>query len=153
MKRIALIGVTLTTALLLTGCGNTNSSSSDANRSSKQETTTTVDSSSESTKKIPAEYQAALNKADTYARTMSMSKRAIYDQLKSKAGEDFSPKVAYWAATRLSGINWNKNAVEKAKTYQKEMSMSKNAIYDQLTSSYGEKFTPSQAQYAVNHLN
>nr|WP_252892818.1 Ltp family lipoprotein [Lentilactobacillus otakiensis] len=29
----------------------------------------------------------------------------------------------------------------------------KNAIYDQLTSSYGESFTASQAQYAINHLD
>lgn len=27
------------------------------------------------------------------------------------------------------------------------------AIYDQLTSSYGEKFTQEEAQYAIDHLN
>ena len=31
--------------------------------------------------------------------------------------------------------------------------MSKTAIYDQLISDYGEKFTPSQAQYAVENIN
>lgn len=30
--------------------------------------------------------------------------------------------------------------------------MSRDAIYDQLVSDYGEKFTPEQAQYAVDNL-
>ena len=32
------------------------------------------------------------------------------------------------------------------------MHMSKAAIYDQLVSEYGEKFTPEEAQYAVDHI-
>ena len=44
------------------------------------------------------------------------------------------------------------NALEKAKQYYYKMDMSKKAIYDQLTSSYGEQFTSSQAQYAIDHL-
>lgn len=152
MRRIALISIGLAATLLLSGCG-TDSSSTESGSSSEQASHTSAAATSESAKKIPAEYQAALNKADSYARTMSMSKRGIYDQLKSASGEDFSPTVAYWAATHLSGINWNQNALEKAKSYRDDMSMSKNAIYDQLTSSYGESFTASQAQYAINHLD
>ena len=30
--------------------------------------------------------------------------------------------------------------------------MSKSAIYDQLTSEYGEQFTKAEAQYAIDHL-
>lgn len=30
--------------------------------------------------------------------------------------------------------------------------MSKNKIYDQLVSKYGEKFTKEEAQYAIDHL-
>lgn len=32
------------------------------------------------------------------------------------------------------------------------MSMSPNAIYDQLISEYGEQFTPEEAQYAIDNL-
>ncbi len=32
------------------------------------------------------------------------------------------------------------------------MSMSKSAVYDQLVSEYGEKFTAEEAQYAVDNL-
>ena len=33
------------------------------------------------------------------------------------------------------------------------MHMSKQKIYDQLTSEYGEKFTAEEAQYAIDNLD
>ena len=41
----------------------------------------------------------------------------------------------------------------KAKTYYEVMSMSKDAIYEQLVSEYGEQFTAEQAKYAIEHLD
>ncbi len=49
--------------------------------------------------------------------------------------------------------DWNANALAKAKSYRDTMSMSKNRIYDQLISQYGEKFTKEEAQYAIDHLD
>ena len=46
-----------------------------------------------------------------------------------------------------------KSALRKAKTYSDTMYMSKEGIYDQLTSEYGEKFTAESAQYAIDNLN
>lgn len=46
-----------------------------------------------------------------------------------------------------------KNALNKADQYVKRMHMSKAAVYDQLTSEYGEKFSAEAADYAVSHLN
>lgn len=48
--------------------------------------------------------------------------------------------------------DYKANALEKAKDYQKTMHMSRSAIYEQLTSSYGEKFTAEEAQYAIDNL-
>ena len=48
--------------------------------------------------------------------------------------------------------DYKTNALEKAKSYQTNMHMSRSAIYDQLTSSYGEQFTAEEAQYAVDNL-
>lgn len=45
-----------------------------------------------------------------------------------------------------------KAALRKAKVYQETMAMSPSAIYDQLVSEYGEKFTSGEAQYAVDNL-
>lgn len=46
----------------------------------------------------------------------------------------------------------DKNALAKAESYSSIMHMSRSAIYDQLTSSYGEKFTAEEARYAVDNL-
>lgn len=44
------------------------------------------------------------------------------------------------------------SALTKAETYSDFMHMSKAGIYDQLTSEYGEKFSPEAAQYAVDTM-
>lgn len=46
-----------------------------------------------------------------------------------------------------------RNALHKAENYSKMMHMSKQRIYDQLTSEYGEKFTAEEAQYAIDNLD
>ena len=45
-----------------------------------------------------------------------------------------------------------RNALRSAETYSDMMHMSKQGIYDQLTSEYGEKFTPEEAQYAIDNI-
>src|SRR5437764_550984 len=45
-----------------------------------------------------------------------------------------------------------KSALAKAKDYSDTMHMSKQGIYDQLTSDYGEKFSAAAGQYAVDNL-
>jgi len=47
----------------------------------------------------------------------------------------------------------NKAALEKAKTYSNIMHLSRQEIYDQLTSEAGENFPATAAQYAVDHLH
>ncbi|WP_438467844.1 Ltp family lipoprotein [Streptococcus pluranimalium] len=44
-----------------------------------------------------------------------------------------------------------KNVVKKAESYINTMHMSKQGVYDQLTSEF-DKFTPEQAQYAIDNL-
>lgn len=46
-----------------------------------------------------------------------------------------------------------KSALIKAKSYSDLMHMSKQGIYDQLTSEYGEKFSAEAAQYAIDNVN
>jgi len=45
------------------------------------------------------------------------------------------------------------NSLIKAKSYSSMMHMSKQGIYDQLTSEYGESFSADAAQYAIDNLN
>ena len=65
--------------------------------------------------------------------------------------EGFTKEAAQYAIDNIE-VDWNKNALEKAKTYQTSMSMSSKAIYNQLISS-AEGFTKSEAQYAIDNLD
>ena len=102
---------------------------------------------------VSQEYQNALTKGLSYAKNLHMSKKGVYDQLTSSYGEGFSADAAQYAIDNMTDVDWNANALEKAKEYYTGMSMSKSAVYDQLTSEYGEQFTASEAQYAIDHLN
>lgn len=103
-------------------------------------------------KEPTTEEKNALKKAESYSKTMHMSKQKIYNQLTSSYGEGFTSEAAQYAIDNLQA-DYNTNALEKAKTYQSSMHMSKQKIYEQLTSSYGEGFTKEQAQYAIDHLD
>lgn len=103
-------------------------------------------------KEPTAEQKNALEKAESYAKIMHMSKQGIYDQLTSEYGEKFDAADAQYAIDNIEW-DWNANALEKAKIYRDTMNMSKNRIYDQLISQYGEKFTEEEAQYAIDHLD
>lgn len=45
-----------------------------------------------------------------------------------------------------------RNALHKAENYSKMMHMSKQRIYDQLTSEYGDQFDVEAAQYAIDNI-
>jgi len=79
---------------------------------------------------------------------MHMSKKGLYKQLTSQYGEKFSPEAANFAISHIS-VDYNQNALEKAKTYQSQMAMSIEKIKTQLTSDYGEGFTQAEADFAV----
>ncbi|MBK3496154.1 Ltp family lipoprotein [Viridibacillus sp. YIM B01967] len=100
---------------------------------------------------VPREYKSALKKAESYAKTMHMSKEGIYDQLTSEYGENFPVEAAQYAIDNIV-FDWKDNALKKAQTYAETMSMSDSAIYDQLISKHGEKFTTEEAQYAIDNL-
>ncbi len=149
--------------------GDTSTDTSEST-SAKQETTS--DSSSTSTtetasdvevkndiveepeeEQVSKEFQNAYKKAEQYYSLMHMSKTAIYNQLTSEYGEQFPDDAAQYAVDKLDETaDWNDAALQKAISYQDQMSMSSSAIYDQLTSEYGEQFTAEQAQYAIDNL-
>ena len=60
-------------------------------------------------KEPTTEQKNALRKAESYAKTMHMSKQGIYDQLTSDAGDKFSPEAAQYAVDNLKA-NYNENA-------------------------------------------
>lgn len=155
-KIISIILGIIVLVIVVSAFTNDNSKQPDTNvkKDSSSEVKETVKSKKPVTKKpsVPAEYTSALNKANSYANTMDMSRDAVYDQLTSEYGEKFSVKAAQYAVKHVKA-DWNANALAKAKSYQDNMSMSPTAIHDQLTSKSGEQFTVAQADYAIAHLN
>ncbi len=63
---------------------------------------------------------------------------------------DISVKVIYSLGRKPTTSELN--ALKKAQSYSDNMHMSKKRLYEQLTSSYGEGFTASEAQYAIDHV-
>ena len=98
---------------------------------------------------IPSEFKSATKKAESYSKTMHMSKKHIYDQLTSDF-DQFSPEAAQYAVDHAQ-IDYMENALKSAQSYQKTMDMSPQAIYDQLVSDF-DQFTPEEARYAVDNL-
>jgi hypothetical protein len=136
------------------GSKNSNNTTTNSTNTKTEESTPSIAVQKETNNEpnVPAENKSALNKATTYANTMHMSKKGVYDQLVSDYGEKFSPQAAQYAIDNVKA-DWNANALAKAKSYQDQQSMSPAAIRNQLTSAYGEKFTAEEADYAIQHLN
>ena len=51
---------------------------------------------------VPAEYESALSKADTYANMMHLSKAGLFDQLTSEYGEQFTVSESDYAIANLN---------------------------------------------------
>ena len=170
MKKSIILALIATMAFsaIVTGCSTGKSSSSSETKSSsssevKTDNSKTDDYSTATAEKatekateapannVPTEFSNALKQAESYSKTLHMSKQAIFDQLTSEYGGKFAADAAQYAVDNIKA-DFKKNALESAKSYQKTLNLSKNAIYDQLISEYGGKFTPEEAQYAVDNL-
>lgn len=147
-----LIGFFVSVGALSSNNQSGNSTIKDTNVEETSGETGSKETIVENRQDIPAEYKSALNKATSYANTLHMSKKGVYDQLISEYGEKFTPEAARYAVDNVKA-DWNANALAKAKNYQDQQSMSSAAIRTQLISLYGEKFTEAEADYAITHLN
>ena len=144
MKRLLLLLPVI--AMLAVACSSTHQSAPATTGAQNEQATQNKEPD------VPAEYKSALIKATSYANTMHMSKKGVYDQLVSEYGEKFTAPAAQYAIDNVKA-DWNVNALAKAKSYQDTMHMSPAAIQTQLTSENGEKFTKAEADYAIAHLN
>ena len=137
-------------AIIVVGATGTDDSK-ETNIESGQEVSQNTIAENKPEDNIPTEYKSALKQAGTYSKMMHMSKAAVYNQLTSELGGQFSAEAAQYAVDNVEA-DWKENALESAKTYQKTMAMSPNAIYDQLTSAF-VGFTEEEAQYAIDNLD
>lgn len=93
--------------------------------------------------------ERVLQSAESYLAMSGFSKKNLYEQLSSSAGEGFTQAEAQYAVDHVDA-DWNKEAVESARSYLQISPMSKAQLIEQLSSSAGEGFTYEQALYAVS---
>lgn len=97
--------------------------------------------------------QNAYASARSYLDFAAFSRAGLLDQLTSEYGEGFPAPDAEFAVARLEAegaVDWNAEAAESAKAYLDFQPFSRQGLLDQLTSEYGEQFTPEQAEYGVS---
>jgi hypothetical protein len=97
--------------------------------------------------------QQALVAAKGYLRSgMGFSYQGLIDQLTSAYGNGFAVPDATAAVDSLNA-DWNAQAVIAAKGYLSSgQGFSHQSLVEQLTSAYGNKFTPEQAEYAASQV-
>ncbi len=110
------------------------------------------DNEAEDDQEAAAQCEAALISATDYAETLYMSEAGIRALLTSPDGDGFSEPAAQCALDKLNW-DWNANALEKAKMYAQDPDMTREDIYEQLVGEYGERFTPEQAEAALEQLD
>lgn len=94
-------------------------------------------------------YSAALDSATSSATTTSTSTSSVTNTESTSASDSASGTSS--AADSSVSAEY-RNALAKAQQYSDMMHMSKQGIYDQLTSEYGEKFPADAAQYAIDNV-
>ena len=101
---------------------------------------------------IPSDYAEALRKARLYANYTNSSRDEVFWQLTTEYNEaPFSIEAAQYALDNVN-VDWNQNALKRARQYRNEQDLGNEAIYQHLISNLGARFTPEQAQYAIDHL-
>ncbi len=102
--------------------------------------------------KHAAEYNEAVDYANSYSSIKPMSREELYERLTTEKGTGFSDGAAGYAINHIN-VDWQKNALEAAETYNQTLQLSKLCLYDQLVSDSGDRFSPKEAQYAVDNIN
>jgi hypothetical protein len=96
----------------------------------------------------PAGAASALEEAQIWAVSLGGSKAGTYSKVLASGA---SPEAAQYAVDTI-GVDWQQNAVAKAKQYR-DGGMPVETVHDQLTSEYGEQFTVEEADYAMAHID
>jgi hypothetical protein len=110
-------------------------------------------SSAPSKPAMTASEQQAVTSAQSYLNLGSgFSSESLLQQLTSSYGSGFAKSDAEFAVGYLHP-NWDAQAVDAARGYMKlGTGFSRSSLIQQLTSSYGNGFTETQAEYAASKV-
>lgn len=119
-------------------------------------TADTSDQIQSSTNEKVAEQKAELKQLSIEEQTKKDSDDAAakkqVDETKTK--QEAEAKAKQEAEDKAENVPAEyKSALSKASAYSNTMHMSKQGVYDQLVSEYGEKFSAAAAQYAIDNVS
>lgn len=109
---------------------------------------TTVKLTLQEKPKLTLGQENAIRSAEQYLSFMGFSRVGLFEQLTSEYGEGFAAEDAEFAIATLEQggrVDWNAEAAESAQSYLDTMAFSRDGLFQQLTSEYGEGFTADQA--------
>ncbi|MDR0299955.1 MAG: Ltp family lipoprotein [Streptococcaceae bacterium] len=134
---------------------STSSSSSSSSKSSASSSVAkTLTGQQEALNGLSGNALAQMKTGISYLKSAHMSKQELYGQLTSENGEKMTADEATAVVNKLDPlVNWNNLAVYQAQSYRESGNLTGQALLDQLTSEYGAKFTPEQAQYGVDNID
>ena len=122
MKKLLSLGILSLSIVTLASCSQSTSNSSDTSAKTESKTKQSNEA------KVPSEYTVALKKAESYLKTMPMSKDRLYDQLTSEIADKFPAEAAQYAVDNIKA-DWNEQAAKAAKNYRDKIKEYKNARY------------------------
>lgn len=148
--------IIIVVAIIIVGAGssdNTNISTSSQQKNSKVEVTV-VDFSTMTREDIQTWFST--NKingkiSDEYSDTIAKG-NFVSQSVNANTVIHEGDKITIVYSLGKEPTTEEKNALKKAESYSNTMHMSKKAIYNQLTSEYGEKFSSEAAQYAIDNI-
>ena len=148
-KIITLIVIVLAVVLIIVAC-----TSGEDEEKNTSPTSDTKNEQEADTPDMTTAQENAYEAAKNYIDTLAFSKKGLMQQLTSEY-EGYKKKDARFAIELLEKngeVNWKDEAVEAAQNYLDTQSFSKDGLYEQLVSEYGEGFTKKQARYAVDKV-
>ncbi|WP_286154542.1 Ltp family lipoprotein [Mycobacterium sp. D16R24] len=155
--KIALgVGAAILALIVLGSIGNSDKKTSSSSSSSSNSGTTsrtlavaptTTEPPPPAKPRFTPAQDNAIAKAESYLGYTAFSKQGLIKQLEF---DDFSTADGTFAVEHIEangGVDWNEQAVKKAKSYLDYTSFSLSALVNQLEF---DGFTPDQAQYGAN---
>ena len=95
----------------------------------------------------------AVRAAENYLSFSAFSRQGLIDQLSSEYGDQFSIEDATFAVDAVeASVDWNEQAARAAENYLDVTPFSRQGLIDQLSSEYGDQYTPEQATSGVEAI-
>ena len=104
---------------------------------------------------LPITQQQAIKSAIDYIDYKPFSRLGLIGQLSSEYGDGFSKDDAVFAVDYLEQnnlVDWSEQAAKSAQDYIDYKAFSRKGLVGQLSSEYGDQFTPEEAEYGVKYL-